>query len=254
MEKLTGVIERNNQCLAGMQHQAQQLRLVAEADIKQDTKTRKRMEGAAADAENNGNISSVQVDDDPMHLTRFGNQEFTEPPQASVKNIDDALVDKRAEAPKPHLPPVVVRILAPCGLRHAGSVCATLKIMFLPHPLPWNFSEMIEKMIFSTMKANHAFAKYNNFWHSKVIKRKSTQNLVFDPGGCSDDIRSLSVFVERKTASSSSSKKGKQFGTPYVIAANRYFPGVREKQLSRVTRQTLTIRGCKNCEGRTDGK
>ena len=42
---------KNAQYLAGLQHQAQQPRLVAEADANQDTKTRQRAEGAAADGE-----------------------------------------------------------------------------------------------------------------------------------------------------------------------------------------------------------
>ena len=66
-------------------------------------------------------------------------------------------------------------------------------------------------------------------------------------------IQSLSVFVERRTASSSS-ENGKQFGTQYVFAVNRCFPEAKKKQLARVSRQSYTARGCENYEGRTDGK
>ena len=67
------------------------------------------------------------------------------------------------------------------------------------------------------------------------------------------DIRSWSVFVEQRTASPSS-MKGKQFGTPYVIPVKRYFPEARKNQLDWVIRQSLTLRGCGNCEGRTVDK
>ena len=42
---------KNNQRLAGLQHQAQQPHLATEANIKLDTKTRERTEGAGADEE-----------------------------------------------------------------------------------------------------------------------------------------------------------------------------------------------------------
>ena len=38
--------------------------------------------------------------------------------------------------------------------------------------------------------------------------------------------------------------KDKRFGTPYVIAVDRYFPEARKEQLDRVT-----ARGCGKCEG-----
>ena len=61
----------------------------------------------------------------------------------------------------------------------------------------------------------------------------------------------LSVFAERRTASSSC-KKGKQFVTPYVIAVNCYSPEARRKQLVCVSHQSYTARACGNCEGRTE--
>ena len=50
-ERMEDTKEKNNsnQRLAGLQHQAQQPRFAMEADVKSDTKTRKRTEGAAAD-------------------------------------------------------------------------------------------------------------------------------------------------------------------------------------------------------------
>ena len=57
------------------------------------------MEGAAADYKKHGDISSARVDDDPMRLTSFSDQESTEPPALSECS-DGALVDEGAEAPK----------------------------------------------------------------------------------------------------------------------------------------------------------
>ena len=58
-----------SQCLAELQHGAQQPRLTTEADVEPDTKTRKRTENAAADQAKN---SSARVDDGPTSLTSFG--------------------------------------------------------------------------------------------------------------------------------------------------------------------------------------
>ena len=55
-------------------------------------------------------------------------------------------------------------------------------------------------------------------------------------GRC-DGIRSLSIFVERRIVSLLS-EKGKQFGTAYIIAVNRYFLEARKKNLARVSRQS----------------
>ena len=94
--------KRKNQRLPGLQHGAQQPRLATEADVKTAKKTRKRMEGAAVDDEKHGDISSARTVDCPMSSTSFGKR--TEPPALLICR-DDALVDKSAEAPKPHLPP-----------------------------------------------------------------------------------------------------------------------------------------------------
>ena len=64
--------------------------------------TREPKGGAAADDEKNEDISSARVDDDPMRLTSFGDQEFTEP-SALSEFSDDTLVDKGAEEPTSRL-------------------------------------------------------------------------------------------------------------------------------------------------------
>ena len=59
LDKLTVKIRATNQHLSGLQLQAQQPRLAAEADVKPGTKTRERTEGVAVDDENYGDISSA---------------------------------------------------------------------------------------------------------------------------------------------------------------------------------------------------
>ena len=54
-----------NQRLAGLQHGAQQLRLVTEAHVEPDTKTRKSTEGVAADRAKHGDSSSARINDGP---------------------------------------------------------------------------------------------------------------------------------------------------------------------------------------------
>ena len=135
---------KNNQRLAGLQHQAQQPRLATEADVKPDTKTFERTEGAERDEEKFEDILSALVDDDPPSCTSLGN---IAEPLAPEKSIGDALVNEGAEAPKPYFSPVKVRMLTftACGLQHASSAPATLRTIFPPQPLPWSFCEETEE-------------------------------------------------------------------------------------------------------------
>ena len=58
----------------------------------------------------NEDSSSARVDDGPMYLTSFGM--IAKPLlKAPEERIGGALVNRGAEAPKPHLPPVEVRML-----------------------------------------------------------------------------------------------------------------------------------------------
>ena len=116
--KKTGQTQR----LAGLQHQAQQPRLTPEAeDVKIDTKTRKRTKGAAADDEKHGDISSARAENDPTSLINLGN--IAEPP-APEKGIGEALVNEGAEAPKPYIPPVEVRMPSPAASSHVPTLIA----------------------------------------------------------------------------------------------------------------------------------
>ena len=105
-----------------------------EADVKPDTKTRKRTEDAAADRAKHGDSSSAKkADPDPMCLTSFGD-DCTEPPALPYR--DDAIVDKGAAAPKPCLSPVEMRTLtAAGGLLPAGTASTATRTIFHQPPL-----------------------------------------------------------------------------------------------------------------------
>ena len=114
--KLDDLIEKTretNRRLAGLVHRAQQPRLATEADVKSDTKTRKRTEDVAADRMISGDNSSAQVDPDPICLTRFGGDSTG--PTALPCSRDDALVGKGAAAPKLCLSPTEMRMLTAAG-------------------------------------------------------------------------------------------------------------------------------------------
>ena len=102
-------MKKTKQCLAELQLQDQQPHLAEKADLKLDIKTHERVEVAAADYDKYGDISSVRVDDDPMRVTRFGDESIEL--LAPEKGARDPLVDEGAEAPKPHLPPGNARML-----------------------------------------------------------------------------------------------------------------------------------------------
>ena len=82
---------------------ARQPRLAMEADVTSDKKTRNRMEDDAPGRMISGDNSSVEVDLDPICLTSFGD-DSTRPPTGSCSR-DDAMVDKKAAAPKSCLSP-----------------------------------------------------------------------------------------------------------------------------------------------------
>ena len=130
---------KNTQSLAGLKHQAQQPHLAAEADVRWDTKTLERTESSETDEQKYGGILSAQTKEDPTSLTSFGNIVEHLAPE---KCIGDALVNEGAKAPKPHLPPVEVRMLTSTAgdLLLAGTSCTTLRIIF---PSPASLLELL---------------------------------------------------------------------------------------------------------------
>ena len=170
-----------NQRRSGLQHEAQQPRLTMKSDVLEYKKTRDSTEDFAQDGRL-GDISSDRVHD-PMRLTSFGDQDYTEPPARPCR--DDALVNQGHEVAKPCLSPVEMRNSTSAGsLLHAGaaSTMITQGTNFPSQLLPWSFRETSEEKSICT---RHTFAKYNRSWHPKVIETKSRQNMVFDPGGLS---------------------------------------------------------------------
>ena len=111
-----------------------------EADVEIDTKISKRMEDAAADRVKSEDSSSARVDDGPTSLTSFGM--VVEPLLvAPEKCVGDAFVNEGAKVPKPHLPPVEVRMLpsAAGGLLLAGTASAVMRTIFFQTPLLRSF-------------------------------------------------------------------------------------------------------------------
>ena len=105
-EKLGNILDdmeeeavNTNQRHAGLQHQAHQPRLVMEADVQEDKKTRESTEDFAQDGIL-GDISSDLVHD-LMRLTSFGDKDYTESP--ALPSRDDALVNQGHEVAKPCL-------------------------------------------------------------------------------------------------------------------------------------------------------
>ena len=96
------------------------------------------------------------------------------------KCLADALVNKDAETPKSHLPPVEVRMLfsATDGLLSASTASITMSAIFPRPPLSWSICEA--KMRTSRTNLNQLAP---SCWR-KVIETKSGQTLVFGPGGC----------------------------------------------------------------------
>ena len=169
LDDIAKEIQNTNQRRAGLQHQAQQPRLAMKADVQEDKKTRESTEDFAQDGRL-GDISSHRVHD-PMHLTSFGDQDYTEP--SALPCRDDALVNQGQEmAKKPCLSPVEIRKSTPAGsLLHAGEA-STNKAQgtnIPPELLLWSFRETSEE---KNICIRQTFAKYNRSWYPKVIKTK----------------------------------------------------------------------------------
>ena len=117
-----------------------------EADVKSDAKTRKRMEDIAADRAKHGDSSFARVDDGSTCLTSFGMiaESLLLAPE---KCVGDALVNIGGEAPKPHFPPVDVRMLlsAAGGLLVTSPASTALRAIFSPPPRAWTLGDKTKK-------------------------------------------------------------------------------------------------------------
>ena len=124
-----------------------------EANFKTDKKTPKHTEGAAAAdrAKYNGDSSSAKrVDHGPTSLTSF--DKIAEPSLAPEKCIVSALVYKCVEVPKPHLPPVEVRMLSSAagGLLPAGTSSTAMRAIFSRPLASWTLGEETKERISRT--------------------------------------------------------------------------------------------------------
>ena len=184
-ERLDGLMEKareTRQRLTGLEQDTRESCLVTEADVPTGEKTRKRAEDAAADQAKDGdNCPAKRGHTGPTSSTSFGMT--AEPPALSRR--DDVLVNKGAEVPKSHLPPMEVRILPSAigGLLPAGTGPTVMRTIFLRPLFSWNLSEETKK---SNSRINNRLASY--CW-KRVIQTKSRQTLMFNRGGFKDRLR-----------------------------------------------------------------
>ena len=180
------MMRRANQRLLGLEQEARQSRLATEANAPTDTKTHKRIEDAEANQAKNGDsYSAKKVQAGPISTSFVMKAE-----SPALPRRDDVLVDISATALKPYLSPVKMRTLtAAGGLLPTGKTSTATKIIF--HQLPlWFF--LTKEIKFRT---SQCATDYSNFWKLKILETKSRQNLVFDPGGCTDHLRAY-TFLE----------------------------------------------------------
>ena len=132
----------------------------------------------------------------PTSSISFGK---TAKPQVIPLCRDYSLVCKGAKAPKPHFPPMEVRMLASAarGLLPAGIASIIMRAIIPPPPLSWRLCETKTGKHSSTTTAIQTRATYSSYWHRKVKETKSKQTLVFDPGGCSGRLRCCPFLSER---------------------------------------------------------
>ena len=109
LDELMEVTRGTRHRLASLEQDARQPRLVMEADVPVDTKTRERTEGAATafQAMHGDSSSTNQVDPDPICLTSSGDDSTRSP--ALPCSRDGALVGNGAAAPKSCLSPLEMR-------------------------------------------------------------------------------------------------------------------------------------------------
>ena len=117
-------------------------------------------------------------------MTSFGN--IVKPP-APEKCIGDALVNEGAEAPKPYLPPVEVRMLSSAagGLLLADTVSTTIRVIF-PHHLFLGASlNRPRRGILVRQTAGQTSISLPPSLLEESHRNKIKAKYGLDPGGCS---------------------------------------------------------------------
>ena len=99
---------------------------------------------------------------------------------AAEKCIGDVLVNKGAEAPKPHLPPMEMRMLSSAadGLLPADTASTAIRAIFPPPLFSWSLGEKVKERTDQTNFNQLAPPSWR-----KVIQTKPRQTLGFDRGG-----------------------------------------------------------------------
>ena len=173
-----------DQRLAGLEHDAQQLRLAMEADGHANTKTRERTEGAATEVQgmHGDSCFATRVDSSPKtNSTSFGVK--AKPPAPPCR--DDVLVENGASAPKSCLPSLEMRSpSAAGGLLPTGETSTATKTILNQPSLRLDLTEEINlKSLTPYVLYDSSFFHTNNLPAApscrRVIETKSGEN------GCS---------------------------------------------------------------------
>ena len=185
-------LRRIGQRVASLEQDARQPRLAMEADVKAVKRTRERTEGAATvvQAKHGDSCSAKRVQAGPTSSTRSGVK--AEPPALPCR--DEILVENGSAAPKSCISPLEMRTTtAVGGLLPAGTTSTATRTTSDQPPL-W-FCPTEEKKIRTPILYASCYSIFwgiNNqqapFW-SRVIEKKTGQNLVFDPGGSTGRLR-----------------------------------------------------------------
>ena len=195
-----------DQRLTRLEYGARQSRLAMEADGHANTKTRKRMEGAATavQAMSGDSCTTAQkVQDGPKTSISFG--VMAEPPDLPCR--EDVLVEDDATSPESCLPSL--KMCSPTaggGLLPTGEVStATRTTSYEPllrfyateemNPEEDSKKENLWTSISSTCYDSRFWKLFAAFYCRRVVETKSRQNRTFDPGGSQGHLRAC-PFLE----------------------------------------------------------
>ena len=180
MDELADEMRETKQRLAGLEQDARQPHLAMEGDVPSDTKTRDRTEGTAAavQAKHGDSCSAKIVQAGPTSSASF----VMKVELSALPRRDDVSVDMGAAVPKPCLSPVEMRTLtAPGGLLPTGKTSTATITIFHQLPLWLCLTKNIKYR--TSRHATDGFRKL------KILETKSSQTLVFDPGGFTGHLR-----------------------------------------------------------------
>ena len=153
----------------------EQPRLVMEADVQADTKTRERTKGAATPVQVMHGVScfSNRVYPDSICSTNFGD-DCIEPPALPCSR-DDAVVDNSAAAPKSCPPPLEMHSpTAAGGLRPTGEASIATRTTVNHPPLRLYSTEETNSKETSTQYASYD----SSFWRNYLLAAPSCRRVI----------------------------------------------------------------------------